>query len=545
MGKLTNNIEPGIKRNSFENIFDFFARNQYMYIFFLCLSVLPIFIFRDFTPNNELRYVSIVEEALKNGHFITFYNQGAAYADKPPLYFWIIMLGHILFGKNLILFIGVVNLITFAAIINIMNSWCKDIIDNKSRMTAAFMLATTGLFSGMIIMVRMDLLMTMFIVLSLHTFYKMYTGKESRYDKTLFPVYIFLAIFSKGPVGLLMPVICIPAFLLFEGRISTIWRYFGWRTWSILAGLFILWSMAIYIESGKDYLYNIMFHQTVDRSLSGVHHKEPVYYYLSTIGLTMLPWSPLILATTIIAILKRQMIKDSLSRFFLIIIITTFLMLSASSSKLDIYLLPIYPFVLYLTLIMLQRIKHSGLILTLAALPAVLIVSASISLFFLADKIPYTLPSAKWCITVLSLSIFTASISVYQIFKKELLRGITSICVGLLLVIFITSFKIPEYNYLIGWREVCGEASQMAVINNVDNIATLHIARSENMDVYLPNDIIKLGSITEAQNPDIIRYPYVLIIKTKDYNKYKDEGYSANIASRKTTGRYEVLLIDK
>ena len=116
MGKLTNNIEPGIKRNSFENIFDFFARNQYMYIFFLCLSVLPIFIFRDFTPNNELRYVSIVEEALKNGHFITFYNQGAAYADKPPLYFWIIMLGHILFGKNLILFIGVVNLITFAEI---------------------------------------------------------------------------------------------------------------------------------------------------------------------------------------------------------------------------------------------------------------------------------------------------------------------------------------------------------------------------------------------------------------------------------------------
>ena len=47
---------------------------------FLCF--IPLFIFRDFTPNNELKYLSIADEALRDGHFFTFWNHGVPYADK-------------------------------------------------------------------------------------------------------------------------------------------------------------------------------------------------------------------------------------------------------------------------------------------------------------------------------------------------------------------------------------------------------------------------------------------------------------------------------
>ena len=65
------------------------------------VAFLPIFSFRDFTPDNELRYLSIADEALQNGSFITFFNHGLIYADKPPLYLWIVMLGKSIFGLSL------------------------------------------------------------------------------------------------------------------------------------------------------------------------------------------------------------------------------------------------------------------------------------------------------------------------------------------------------------------------------------------------------------------------------------------------------------
>ena len=58
-------------------------------LFFACF--IPLLYFRDFTPNNELKYLSIADEALREGHWFTFWNHGALYADKPPLYLWIVM----------------------------------------------------------------------------------------------------------------------------------------------------------------------------------------------------------------------------------------------------------------------------------------------------------------------------------------------------------------------------------------------------------------------------------------------------------------------
>ena len=58
---------------------------------FVTVCVLPMMILRDPSPSNELRYLSIVEEALEHGHFFCFYNQGIPYTDKPPLFFWLLM----------------------------------------------------------------------------------------------------------------------------------------------------------------------------------------------------------------------------------------------------------------------------------------------------------------------------------------------------------------------------------------------------------------------------------------------------------------------
>ena len=58
--------------------------------FCFLLFFIPLLSLRDFTPNNELKYLSIADEAIRNSHFFAFWNHGAAYADKPPLYLWIV-----------------------------------------------------------------------------------------------------------------------------------------------------------------------------------------------------------------------------------------------------------------------------------------------------------------------------------------------------------------------------------------------------------------------------------------------------------------------
>ena len=59
------------------------------------ITLFPVLCMRDVSPSNELRYLSIADEAIANGDVMTFTNQGKDYADKPPLYFWMIMLSRL------------------------------------------------------------------------------------------------------------------------------------------------------------------------------------------------------------------------------------------------------------------------------------------------------------------------------------------------------------------------------------------------------------------------------------------------------------------
>ena len=43
-----------------------------LYIF-VFIAILPAIVVRDFTPANELRYMSIADEAIRDGHLFAFY----------------------------------------------------------------------------------------------------------------------------------------------------------------------------------------------------------------------------------------------------------------------------------------------------------------------------------------------------------------------------------------------------------------------------------------------------------------------------------------
>lgn len=461
--------------------------------FLLLLAVLPVLVFRDYTPSNELRYLSIADEALRNGNIFTFTNHGIAYADKPPLYLWIVMLGRWLLGNHYMWFLSLFSFIPALVIMNVMDKWVSRQLAERDRLTGKLMLMSTGLFLGLAVVLRMDMLMCMFIVLSLYTFYRMLKGEGHKgWNTFLFPFYIFMAVFSKGPVGILIPLLSTFAFLLLTKRMKTIGRYWGWRTWGVLLVGCTVWFGGVFWEGGSAYLNNLLFHQTVDRAVDSFHHKEPFYYYLVSVWYSLAPWS-LLLIGVIGAGVYRKLIHSDLERFFVTILLTTFVMLSFISSKIAVYLAPAFPFFVYLAVLWLSRFRWNQWLALSVAIPAVVFVCSAPVLFilvkrpemaFLAQK-PFYVASV-----LLGMSGIAALWLLYR--KKDLNRTINTLAIGLFCSIFLGGWALPAANQELGFADLCRKAVEISGRSGTNGYCTFGISRPENMDVFLHEDVRKV-----------------------------------------------------
>lgn len=321
------------------------SKNSNLLIYVIAfVALLPALALRDFTPDNELRYLSIADEALRNGSIFCFTNHGALYADKPPLYLWIVMLGKRLFGMNCMWFVGLFSLLPMLATGWIMNRWTVEHITAPQRRTALLMLFTCGYMPLLALTLRMDMMMTMWIVAALYTAWRC-VDVPSRWHSALLGLLTFLALFTKGPLGLIIPILGSAVYLVWTRRGRLFFRIWSWPAWAVLLGGCALWFGGVYAEGGDAYLNNLLFHQTVDRAVDAFHHKRPFWYYAIAVWYVLAPWS--ILYAVLAWKRKGQVLWGSFRKLCLSVAGVTFVVLSLISSKLQVYLLPMIPFVVY------------------------------------------------------------------------------------------------------------------------------------------------------------------------------------------------------
>ncbi|MCM1501209.1 MAG: dolichyl-phosphate-mannose--protein mannosyltransferase [Bacteroidales bacterium] len=496
------------------------------------LLLLPLISMRDFTPSNELRYLSIVDEAIADGHVFTFRNQGEPYADKPPLYFWLMMLCRTVFGCHSMPVLSMLSLIPAFVIVTIMDRWLGTVSRRYSlscycpvtRAAMALMMMSTALFLGMSVFLRMDMLMCMFIVLALYVFYRMYTGEGSfKVNSCLLPLFIFLALFTKGPVGLLVPPVTILVFLILSGKWRETGKYLGWKTWGIIAVLCAIWFTGVYIEGGKAYLNNLLFHQTVDRAVNAFHHKEPFWYYLTTIWYVTAPYSIVlipVLMASFFTLKGNKMTEPEL--LFATAVISTVFMLSCFSSKLAIYLAPVFPFLVYLFPLVYARSGRNIYISAGFALPSAILAAAGIgilSILPIMDKIPQlSTISGQYgfihspAVYVSALILATGGIASIALASKtkSWQFQVMSISISMLLAVFAASFTIPQANDYIGYGNICQKILEMDP-TGLAEVHTLHMHRPENMDAYLGHDIVDHGKDIKSFIKDAPDSGYLIV----------------------------------
>ena len=464
------------------------------------LALIPVLVFRDYTPSNELRYLSIADEALGNGTFVSFTYQGLPYADKPPLYLWIVMLCKWLFGQYHMWFLSLFSLLPAFVIVRVMDGWVAAEASAENRRTWRWLLLTCALFLGLGIVLRMDMLMCMFITLALRTFYKMWKGEgPARRLSVLFPVYVFLAVFSKGPVGILVPLLCTIVFLVLTKTWRTMGRYWGWKTWGILVAGCALWFGAVYAEGGYAYLDNLLFHQTIDRAVNSFHHEEPFYYYFISIWYSLAPWSFLLLGLVAFGAWRcRKGGHTDLQKFFLTVAVTTFVMLSLISSKIAVYLLPAFPFIAYAALLYFPRFGWNRWLALSVALPAgvfLLALPGFVAAVRLMDAKLGAFGQPLFYAAAAVLSVSGAGALWLVCRQRQVGRAVRTMACGLFCAVFVGGWSLPRVNAEIGYGELCREAVEAAHEYGLTDFCVWRIRRPEAMDVYL-------GQQVEMVQPD-------------------------------------------
>lgn len=447
------------------------SRERHLLYIGIILAVLPVMLLRDFTPSNELRYLSIADEALRNHALFAFTCHGTPYADKPPLYLWIVMFCRWLTGSHQMWLLSLFSLVPALWIVKTMDAWTKEEMDAQSHDMARLMTITSGLFLVSALTIRMDMLMCMFIVLALREVWIMYTmGVDKKIPfvhHLLLALYVFLAVFSKGPLGFLIPLLSSAVYIFFfnsysrKDRCRLFARIWDWRTWLILVVLCALWFGAVYNEGGPEYLHNLLFHQTFGRAVHAFHHSNPFYYYAIAIWYCLAPWSPLVIIVFLLA-LKRSVVKSDMQRFFLIISTVIFILLSCISAKLEIYFLPALPFTVYSAAMFLPRFIKS---------------------------MPRT---------------------------YKMIRGIA---VGLLVVVFIGGWTLPWVNPYIGYDKLCDEALEISAEYGITEFHAWHVKHSENMDVYLHRAVMKIPD--DSIPSKTTGRPYIMLTKKKYLNHFE------------------------
>lgn len=484
----------------------------------LFIAVLPLFIFRDFTRNNELRYLSIADEAIREGHIFTFYNHGAAYADKPPLYLWLVMLGRMIFGTNtagLMTFMSLFSVVPALVILWIMNRWVRPFVESvPARRTGQLMLYTSVYFIGSAVVLRMDMLMCLFIVLALHTFWRIYSGASDREnhllrDKVLFPVWVFLAVFTKGPVGILVPLVTVIVFLIIKRDWRRIGTFWGWRTWGILLFLCAVWFGAVYAEGGTPYLDNLLVKQTAGRAVDAFHHKAPFWYYGVSIWYSLAPWSLLVIGVLVWGLWnRRRMVTTDLERLFLVAALSTFAVLSMVSSKIQIYLLPAFPFFVYIAVLWIAKAGERGWMRWLVGIPAGVLTLTLPGLFVAARHVDFPLLDSMFVPVAAALASLSAAACIVWLWRGRLNTAITTLAGGLLATVFTVSFAVPQFNGHIGMGDVCGAAKAVGDAAGIGCYYTYDIDRAENIDVYLGRGSRKLtaGELDSVQRGIVITF---------------------------------------
>ena len=343
------------------------TKRTFWILLFVCIiTLLPFIGLYDYNTKGEPRESIVSYSMLETGNWILSRNNGGEMAYKPPFFHWCVAAVSYVWGsvtEATSRFPSVVALVAM-----IMSGFCffarrRDV--RTSLVTAIICLTCFELHrAGM--NCRVDMVLTALTCGALYMLYRWY--EQGQRGIPLIAILIMSAgTMTKGPVGALIPCICMGAFLLMKKQ-NFFRAFFTMIGFSLLS--FILpafWYYAAWQQGGQEF-YDLMMEENIGRMTNTMAYNscvEPWWFNFLTLVYGFLPFT-LLLLFSLFSLKGAKVcqcdngIKGNWQKFtnwlFNLKDVDLFSIVCAvvivgfyciPQSKRSVYLMPAYPFIAY------------------------------------------------------------------------------------------------------------------------------------------------------------------------------------------------------
>jgi 4-amino-4-deoxy-L-arabinose transferase-like glycosyltransferase len=200
--------------------------------------------------------------------------------------------------------------------------------------------------------------------------------------------------------------------------------------------------------TGGRWLSEFLFIHHLQRYTAGAGHRQPLYYYLTTLPVDLLPWTILVIPALLAYRSYRRIWREPILLFCVLWFFTVFLFFSASDTKRELYLLPLLPVVAllignYLNDLSVGATREGPLYRWLAS-----------SNFALVAVLGAALPVAAWVMRREALLIFVpgslvlaagGAAAVYFVRRGAPMRLIAAVVLMMTLLLFTSALWVFPY----------------------------------------------------------------------------------------------------
>jgi 4-amino-4-deoxy-L-arabinose transferase-like glycosyltransferase len=314
------------------------------YLFLLCVALyFPGLGGRDFWAPVEPRYAEIIRVMFAKGEWIVPMVNGDLYTDKPILYFWLALIAAKIAGAvnewtvRLPIALGGVGFVLATYV------FARDFFGPRVALLAAAMLATSARVTWEARWAHIDALFCFFFLLSLYFSARAFTRRGDPNEILLAYLFMGLATLAKGLIGVVLPALLLVSFMIARRD----WRMIPAAKLHLGVPIFLLvvapWVYLVSASTDGKWLADFIYVQHFQRYTASTGHRQPFYYYFTTLPVDMLPWTIFAIPAVVTYRGYRKLFADPVKLFFALWFMVVFLFFSASDSKRDLYLMPLLP----------------------------------------------------------------------------------------------------------------------------------------------------------------------------------------------------------
>ncbi len=291
----------------------------------------------------EGREALVTQEMVRSGNFILPLRNGETIPSKPPLLHWFGAAVSTLSGGVSIWSVRFPNAFFSALSVALTCLLGCRLSGRTVGVLAALLLFTIPCFLEMSREAWVDPVLSFFVLAAIASFAVMYEDEEWRGWRS-FAFYLSLAgaTLSKGPVGYILPLLVIVAYLAVQQQLSRLWSLFSLPGVLLAIGLPLAWYLLAFAQEGWPFVQKQVLQENLVRFTAGSGKRIPssVFFILPFLG-EGFPWS-FLFCIGLWNFSRHAPVREK-GVLPLLWWATIFIFFSVSSGKRNVYLLPTYP----------------------------------------------------------------------------------------------------------------------------------------------------------------------------------------------------------